>query len=158
VKHESDPFGEQIMQVVRQEYELLDVGGVIGISPALVAANAQESLDPQGECPALLGWAATLELRQMARSVCRKASCLEDPSEGGQGTLFDGQLQRRYPTKRNSEEQYVLREKLTLAERRDNSARLRAEASAKLSHADALDAETDALIRARVLVNQKEAA
>lgn len=47
---------------------------------------------------------------------------------------------------RASEEVYVLREHMTLDERRANVARLRAEAASKARHADALEAETEALL------------
>jgi hypothetical protein len=52
------------------------------------------------------------------------------------------QLLRRYPAIRDGEVVYVLREYLTLEERRENSERLRKEAAAKAAHADAIQAET----------------
>jgi hypothetical protein len=57
------------------------------------------------------------------------------------------QLQPRYPAERQGEDTYVLRQSLTLDERRENIARLRREAGAKSAHADALEAETEQLMR-----------
>lgn len=144
---------EQLMQVLREEYSLLDGGGEIEVRPALVAARTFARLDADSESPTLVAYAATLELRQLARSVCRRASNLEDPAQVGQGALFDGQLQRRYPADRGGDESYVLREHMTVAERRANVSRLRAEASSKARHADALEAETEALL-ARGLLSE----
>lgn len=135
---------EQLMQLLREEYAVLDGSGEVVVSPALVAARTMERLDSTSASPTLVAFAATLELRQLARSICRRVSNLDDPS--GQGALFDGQLQRRYPAVRASEEVYVLREHMTLDERRANVARLRAEAASKARHADALEAETEALL------------
>jgi hypothetical protein len=136
---------EQIMQVLREEYDALDATEAT-INPAHVAARALERLDPASGAPVLVSYAAVLQYRQMARSICRKIAMVDDPGADGQSSLFDGQLQRRYPAHRSGEEVYVLREHLTLAGRRANSARLRAEAASKLQHANALDAETDALV------------
>ncbi len=137
---------EQVMQVLREEYSRLDTSGEIGVRPAQVASRAQARLDSSCSTPILVAYCSTMQLRQMARSVCRASSAVDDPSV--QGALFDGQLQRRYPAQRNGDEEYVLREHMTVEERRANSARLRAEAASKNRHADALDAETDALVAA----------
>lgn len=142
----NDSQTERAMQVLREEYEELDNAGEVIIKPALLAAHAIERIDPASDSPVLVSWLAVLQMRQMARSICRTVSQLDDPSKAEQGALFDGQLQRRYPATREGEEVYVLRERLTLAERKANSARLRAESIAKARHADALDAETDALL------------
>jgi hypothetical protein len=53
---------------------------------------------------------------------------------------------------------YVLRDHLSIPERRFNSTRLRSEAAAKIAHADALDAETDYLISTGKLLPPGEAA
>lgn len=58
------------------------------------------------------------------------------------------QLQRRYPAIRDGEECYVKRKCLTTAERLKTVAQLRKEAAAAARHADALEAEMEALIRA----------
>lgn len=143
---------EQLMQALREEYDALDGDGEIAVSPALVAARTLQRLDRDGDSPTLVALAATLELRQLARAICRQASNLDDPSDQpGQGALFDGQLQRRYPAQRSGAEVYVLREHLTLDERRSNIARLRAEAASKMRHADALESETEGLVARGVL-------
>jgi hypothetical protein len=53
-------------------------------------------------------------------------------------------LLRRYPAERDGEEAYVLRDHLTLAERRQNVERLRREG--KIGLAQALEHETNDLI------------
>lgn len=133
----------QIMQILREEYTRLDDEGPVEIDPAHIAAATMNRLDPYGAAPPLIGWAATMELRQLARPLCRKASSVDEPLDAPQGALFDGQLQRRYPALRGGRETYVLREHLSLAERRENSARLMREGESKIRHARALDAETD---------------
>lgn len=142
----NDSLTNQIRDILREEYDRLDAGGQVVVQPEIVAAAAVQRLDPGSGAPTLLSWAAVLELRQMARSICRDISCMDDPSESAQGFLFAGELQRRYPAMRNGKEGYVLRENLTIAERDANSARLRAEAASKKAHADALDAETGDLL------------
>ncbi len=52
-------------------------------------------------------------------------------------------LQDRYPVMRDGEEVYVLREHLTLEERREISAKLRAEAEADFYHAEVLRTEME---------------
>lgn len=138
---------EQVQQIMRDVYDALDNTGDVEVNPKLVAARTLDRLDPEGIAPTLVGWTATLELRQMARAFCRRVSCVADLGASVQSEMFDGQLQRRYPAVRNGEEVYVLREHMTLRERRQMSARLRSEAKAKSQHADALDAETDALLQ-----------
>ncbi len=92
--------------------------------------------------------AAILELRQMARAICRQRIAEEQEKAESHGdTLFEMQLQPRYPAERDGDEVYVLREKLTLDERQAIISRLRKEARAKLAHAEALEAETESLIR-----------
>lgn len=68
-----------------------------------------------------------------------------------QEEVFDGRFQKRYPVERNGEDTYILRECMTVAERRENAARLRREGESKIAHGRALDAETDMLIADGVL-------
>lgn len=138
---------EQVMQILREVYDELDGTGDIEINPALIAARTLKRIDPDSESPVLVGWMAVLEMRQMARSLCRRVSCIAE-SASVQSELFDGQLQRRYPALRGGEEIYVLRECMTIAERRIMAARLYAEGESKIKHAQALDAETDKLEQA----------
>lgn len=143
---------EQVMQIMREVYSELDGSGDIAINPAVVAARTMGRLDPDDVTPPLVGYLAVLEMRQLARAICRRVSCtLDTASSAPQPELFDGELQRRYPALRNDEEVYVLREAMTLQERRAVAARLRSEGKSKMEHARALDAETNALVQAGVL-------
>lgn len=111
----------------------------IRVSAAWLATEAMIELDPERISPSRVYGAAHLELRQLARSILRHAA---DPAEEGaeQHELFPG-LQRRYPSAESGEEPvYVKLEHLTEDDVRFNVARLRAEATTKLAHADALEA------------------
>jgi hypothetical protein len=144
---ERDALAEQVTQILRQHYEALDERGEIEINPAMLAGAAYQQLDQQDHAPILVRYAAILELRQMARGLCRKR--IEEDAENAEhqpAGLFDSQLQPRYPAMRSGQETYVRREHLTLDERGINIARLRSEGAAKLRHANALQAETDALV------------
>jgi hypothetical protein len=142
---------EQLTGIMRVKYGELNDAGMVEISPRDLAVVVLNKIDPDKEAPFLVSHAAILELRQMARMVCRKRQ-EEGERESEQGDLFEFRLQQRYPATRKRaeddevDEVYVLRENLTCAERRRNSARLRSESHAKLVHANALDAETDFLI------------
>lgn len=148
----NDSAAQQVLQVLREVYVELDEQGEIEVRPAMLAEAVRRQIDPEGVSPVLMSYAGVLQLRQMARSVCRKAINEDDEDGAGQAALFDGQLQRRYPAERNGEEVYVLRDHLSLDERRRNIFRLRAEASSKARHADALEAETEGLIARGVLL------
>lgn len=138
-----------LMSLLRTEYERLDGGGEIEISPALLAAKTFLAIDPAAASPGLVRLAATLELRQLARSICRQRIEEDEARVERQGEMFV-QLQGRYPCRRGGDEVYVRREYMTLDERRAFESRLRQESVAKMRHADALAAETDALIAAGV--------
>lgn len=141
-----DSTAQQVLQVLREVYVELDERGDIEVRPAMLAEAVRQRIDPEGVSPVLMTYAGVLQLRQMARGVCRRQVGEDDDTTAGQGALFDGQLQRRYPAKRAGDEVYVLRDHLTIEERRENIARLRAEAASKARHADALEAETEGLI------------
>jgi hypothetical protein len=66
------------------------------------------------------------------------------------------QLQPRYPATREGDDAYILRGHLSIGERRENIQRLRREASSKTQHADALEAETEDLIRSGKLAAEEE--
>lgn len=104
-----------------------------------------DAIDPDRSAPGMVTLAAHLELRQLARSICRQRAKQEE-GEAAQSALFDDQLQKRYPATRGGEEVYILREYMTLPERAENISRLRREAASKSRHADALQAETDSLL------------
>jgi hypothetical protein len=108
----------------------------IQISPAWLATETMHELDPENVSPRLVYVAAHLELRQLARALCRRT--VEDSE---QHELFP-HLQRRYPIAHESgaEPVYKVLEHLTNADLIFNVRRLRAEASAKTAHSDALEA------------------
>jgi len=135
----------RLMELLRRQYEKLDDCGEISVSPALLSSKVMDEIDPEQAAPVMVRIAATLELRQLARSICRK-HVEEGEDQASQSTLFEDQLQPRYPAHRGGEEMYVLREHLTLREREDNISRLRKEAASKARHADALQFETNNLI------------
>lgn len=135
----------RLMDLLRAQYERLDDSGEIAVSPALLASKVMDAIDPDRSAPGMVTLAAHLELRQLARSICRQRAEQEE-GEAAQSTLFDDQLQKRYPATRGGEEVYILREYMTLPERAENISRLRREAASKSRHADALQAETDSLI------------
>ena len=157
-----DTTTEQLNALLYAKYRVLNDAKVIGISPKLLAEKVFDEIDPRSRSPLLVQGAAILELRQLARGICRdEHTKSQEVSESG--SLFDFQLQARYPATRaiegmdrEKEEVYVLREHLTVKERRQNSARLRGEANAKIAHADALDAETDAMVRSGKLHEEEE--
>ena len=141
---------EQLTSLIQSKYNALHNVGVVAISPADLAAKVFKDIDPRSNSPLLVQIAAVLELRQLARAVCRQRQN-DDERTAEQGSLFDFQLQPRYPASRTTdgvtEDVYVLRNYLTHKERTRNIARLRREAEAKMVHADAFQAETDLLVR-----------
>lgn len=110
------------------------------ISPAWLATEAMRELDPGQASPSLVYIAANLQLRQIARGMCRNRF-EADEEQTDQHSLWPN-LQTRYPAvhSKDSEPEYVLLEDLTKADVEYNVQRLRAEAEAKLAHADALEA------------------
>jgi hypothetical protein len=112
----------------------------VSISPTWVAQEAMRELDPERRAPMLVYAGCNLQLRQIARGELRK-KFHPDEGSGESHDLFP-ELQHRYPTARSArdEPEYILLEHLTSADIGYNVARLRAEAQAKLAHADALHA------------------
>lgn len=144
---------DQLTSLLREEYNLYDAVGKIEISPEDLAQAVYKRIDPRYVSPPLVQHAAILELKQLARGICATRQ-LEDERNVEQGSLFDIQLQPRYPARRDNRDVYVLRAHLTLEERNENIARLRAEAEAKHAHADALQAETNMLLSQGKLFGQ----
>lgn len=134
---------EGVLRALRERYEQMDANGDIAISPAVLAAQAYPDIDPEGVAPILVQWAAVMEMRQLARGICRSRNDEFEERASMQDEMFE-QLQPRYPAHRNGEEVYVQREHLTPKEYEYNIARLRSEGAAKLAHADALQAEYEA--------------
>lgn len=138
---------EGLLSIVQEVYAELDRQSPVDISSHICAAEAMKIIDPKGIGPAMEQLGCTLYLRQLARGVCHERA--EDGTGGefisdGQGTLFDGQLQRRYPI--GDGKTYRLREHMTYAERMANAERLESESVAKAKHARALRAETEMLV------------
>ena len=112
------------------------------ISPNWVATEAMYDLDcshrVEREHP-MIWLGCHLELRQIARQLL---AVKYDPSKEDEDSLFKD-LQWRYPTARSAtaeEPEYVLRDLMNDEDLNYNVGRLRAEARAKLDHADALEA------------------
>lgn len=129
----------KLAEVVGRVIELR--GDAVSISPTWVATEAMQQLDPERDAPSLVYAGCNLHLRQLARGILRK-KFQPDDDDGDEHDLFPG-LQRRYPTARSAranDPEYVLLEHLTQVDIGFNVGRLRSEASAKLSHADALEA------------------
>lgn len=148
-KEQKESTGK-LMELLKMLYLELDADGEVGISPTLLASKVLDTIDPNRCSPILVSIAASLELRQLARVVCRETQS-ENESRAAQSVLFDEQLQSRYPATRDGEEIYVMRQHLTVEERLWNVSRLRKEAQTKGRHADALQSETDKLIASGVL-------
>lgn len=133
--------------MINDEQKLRDIlvrmyerrSGEIRISPAWIATEAMSELDPDKTAPTLVYRAAHLQLRQMARSICRKK--FEDDGEAEQHEIWPD-LQTRYPAAHSTdaEPEYVLLEHLSEADKTYNVNRLRREGRAKLDRADALEA------------------
>ncbi len=146
---------QQLNDLIRSKFNALDEVGEIEISPSNLALKVLREIDPKNLSPALVQVAAILELRQLARAVCRQRQFSNEREAEEQG-LFSLQLQPRYPAERTIdgevEDVYVLRAHLTIQERYRNIERLIQEAKAKQDHAEALRAETEDLIRRGELV------
>jgi hypothetical protein len=147
-----DDSGATLAAMIREEYNALDGAHAIEISVTELARNVYVRIDAEAVAPVLVEYAALMALKDMAREICRLRSAPQEKLvEFRPGVLFDLQLQPRYPTGRNDDDVYVLRDYLTLRERRWVISRLRSEATTKSAHADALEAETQELIRRGLL-------
>lgn len=119
----------------------------IEMSAASVARETQLKIHPYMTIPVLSDYLENMQLRQMARAVLRTTADSDENLDHTTEDLFGDALQVRYPTTRNGELSYVKREYLTYEERMENVRALRMEAEAKLRHADALEAETEYLVK-----------
>jgi len=113
--------------------------GEVRISPSWLATAGMAQLDPDRISPSDVYVAAHLQLRQIARGLCGK-KC-EDDGSAEQHELWP-MLQKRYPAAHHNGDEpvYVLLDHLSEKDVAFNIGRLRKEASAKLQHADALEA------------------
>lgn len=140
---------DQLNQLLRDQYSRLDNQHMIEIAPDDLASRVYKRIDSSQRAPSLVRYAAFLELKQLARAICR-ARAAGDESDTEQTEIFA--LQLRYPAERDGRDVYVLRQELKYSERRKNEARLEAEGAAKIQHARMLRAETDELVRQGILV------
>src|SRR5215471_7720551 len=116
----------------------------IRISPAWLATEAMQEIDPGRTADEREYFGCELALRQIARGICRKFFEPDDEYQSAQHSLWPD-LQTRYPAahEQDVEYEYVKLEHLSERDVRFNVNRLRSEARAKLSHADALEAWWD---------------
>lgn len=112
----------------------------VRVSPNWLATEAMASLDPRKTAPELVYLAAHLQLRQLARTICRGK--FEDDGEDQEANDLFPDLQTRYPAarSRDTDPEYVLLDHLAEADVRFNIDRLRKESAKKMRHADALEA------------------
>ncbi len=116
----------------------------VSVSPAWLATEAMAALDPKRSAPQLVYRAAHLQLRQLARALCRKQYEDDAGEPVAQHSLFPG-LQARYPIPRQAKDvdtEYLRLEALTCEQAMFNVVRLRDGARGLLKHADALEAWT----------------
>lgn len=140
-----DSLSGQVSHEIRKAIILLEETNAAFISPSLVEKKVMTSIDPREIAPLLVGHLSRLQIRQMCR---QQLSARNDEKERGiikQGVLnpsiFDIQLQDRYPVKINGEEGYLARANMEKVHYLQNAARLSSEARTKNLHADALRAE-----------------
>jgi len=113
------------------------------ISPSWVATEAMAELDPikQVERGTPLVWLGChLQLRHIARQKLAK-KYVAGGDDSTKDSLFPN-LQWRYPTAHSADEddpEYILRDLMSNEDVAYNVSRLRAEATAKQAHADALE-------------------
>lgn len=134
---------KQIRERILETYE--QMRDQVEASVELISDRVMLCLDPHSVTPLLVRHLAVMDIRQMTRAILRKQTELTDELDASTEDLFGAALQFRYPAERNGQFVYVRREHLTLEEREQNEQALRAEAQAKIQHADALRAETEYL-------------
>jgi hypothetical protein len=146
----------QLTSLLLTAFEERDKDDVEAFYPEDLADLVFERLDPDGVSPFLVAWAAKLELRQLARQICaHRQETRERRAESGQIELFE--LQPRYPARRctsdgTPRDAYVLRHCLSYWERKAVVNRLSREGHAKLRHGQALDVETEKLVKSGHLI------
>jgi hypothetical protein len=142
-----DSLTSQVMSEIRKAILSLEKGNTVFISPAMVETRVMKALDPKEFAPLLVSHLSRLQIRQMCRQQLAARHEELEKNIIKQGVLspsvFDVQLQARYPVKRDGEEVYILRSHMMEMDYRQNEARLRAEAKTKSLHADALQAECE---------------
>lgn len=142
---------ERLVELLRDEYSRADTESRPAISPSHLADAVYKRIDRRKLAPTLVRIGCVLELRQLARQLCRERVPDLSPEEESMQGEFPFVLQPRYPCERDDERQYVLRNLLTYQERLENIRRLRACSRTLDRHADALQAETNDLVRRGLL-------
>lgn len=142
-----DSLTGQVSQEINRAIILLEKEDAVFISPSLVEKKVMGILDPEEYAPLLVSHLSRLQIRQLCR---QKLSARNEEMEKKiikQGVLnpsiFDVQLQDRYPVKINGEDGYLLRANMEKVHYLQNAARLSSEARTKNLHADALRAEAE---------------
>lgn len=115
------------------------------LSPSAIAAAAYDAF-ASADVEPHIEYGCLEHFKGMARKVLAGRFTDEgedNPAYAGQGELFSGHLQDRYPLPRvaGTDPVYKLRALLTPDERAWNVRLLRKSADARLAHADALEAE-----------------
>ena len=85
---------EHINDLIRAKYNDLNETQTVAISASDLAEKVYEDIDPERMAPALVKDVALLELRQLARAICRNRY-EHDEDEAEQDSLFAFQLQPR---------------------------------------------------------------
>lgn len=139
---------QKINGELERQYTFLD--GAIIVSPSALAHRVYEVFS-HGDEDAHIAYSSLEHMKHMARVFLasrKDADGDKNEAHGAQGELdlgvsFSGKLQDRYPLPRKAGEEaaYKLRSHLTPEERRWNVMQLRKSASARMEHADALEAE-----------------
>ena len=142
-----DSLSGQVSHEIRKAIMALEKDNAAFISPSLVEKKVMAALDPEEYAPLLVSHLSRLQIRQMCR---QQLSARNDEMEKNivkQGVLnpsiFDIQLQDRYPVKINGEDGYLIRANMEKVHYLQNAARLSSEARTKNLHADALRAEAE---------------
>jgi hypothetical protein len=137
-------LNKQITECVCRIYESMKDD--VEASVEYIAGRVICELDPHAISPMTVRHSAIMNIRHVTRHVMRKQTRSVEALDTSTEDMFGAALQVRYPCERDSQLVYVKREHMTIEERQQNSQALRAEAKAKLAHADALDAETAYLV------------
>lgn len=132
----------EIMTTMQGNLEYLD--SAVAIMPRALAMATYRDISPDEQEDRLVQYLTVEMLTAMARKLLGKRFNHDsDETDAYRGDLFSGALQERYPLPRKNGEEpaYKLRRELTADERAWNVKQLRKSASARLEHADALEAE-----------------
>ena len=125
--------------LIRSAYQRLDDAGEIEISAARIAETVFADIDPETVSPVPVRWSCLNDLRRRAEGVMRQHMDDEARRVEGDGDMFSGYLQTRYPCKRGGQDVYVPPIHMTKEEGMWNASRLRKEAATKTAHADAVE-------------------